>query len=82
MDEQKLIFTHQALTDERVVLIDRDCSNINLREIYDSRYGSPTWYDRVRFVVAEGVTVRSRSPRLPAIRTGTWPERPVFGGVA
>lgn len=67
---------------ERIVAIDRDCWNINLRELYEERYGPPTGMETVRFIVMEGVRIRSRSPFIPAVRTGKWPAGMQFGAAA
>lgn len=61
---------------ERVIYIENDSYNLNLRDIHDSLYaapvgGSPTLF--VRFIVEAGVVVGSTSTANAAMRTGTWP---------
>lgn len=68
--------TIEADTGERVIYIENDIYNLNLRTIHDSLYsepigGSPS--EQVRFIIVEGITVGSTSTSTPAMRTGSWP---------
>ena len=47
--------------------------NVNLREWHDRLYGPPHPNDAVHFTIAPGAVILSRSPDLPALRTGEWP---------
>jgi hypothetical protein len=58
---------------ERVIVIRGVHWNLNLRELHDSLHGEPRADDVVRFIIAEGALILSRSPDLPALRTGIWP---------
>ena len=75
--QQVTFFTETAdLSGSRVIYIENDVYNINLRTIHDSLYaapvaGSPSQI--VRFVVLKDMVVGSASPSLPAMDTGSWP---------
>jgi hypothetical protein len=61
---------------ERIIYIENDVFNLNLRTVHDSLYlppvgGSPG--ETVRFIVLPGFTVGSTSTASPALRTGAWP---------
>lgn len=64
--------------DDRVILIDSNIQNINLRTIHDSIYPALTPDDliypgvTVTFIISEGVSVGSNSTSLPACDVGTW----------
>lgn len=71
------------VTGERVVFIDTDGYEINLRDLYDELYAAPGPYDTVTFVVGDGVQVgtdATTSGHYTLIRTaldvGDWPEGP------
>lgn len=57
---------------EHIILIRGRQYNLNLRELHDSIFGDPRG-GTVRFVIAKGAWIRSRSTSLPAMRTGSWP---------
>jgi hypothetical protein len=63
---------------ERIVLITGTHYNLNLREYYEARFGEPRADDVVHFIAHRAVFL-SRSPDLPAVKTGIWPERPISG---
>jgi hypothetical protein len=58
---------------QRVVTIDADSYNLNLRSIHDLIYPTPVSGITVTFVVSSGVVVGSTSTGSYAIDTGTWP---------
>lgn len=63
-------------TGERVIYIENDVENLNLRSVHDSLYaepetGSPSQV--VRFVILPGVTVSSGNASVAALITGSWP---------
>lgn len=71
-----VFFDEDTVGDERLIYVESDNLNINLRTAHDLVYtapvgGSPT--QRVRFIVEKGVTVGSVSSQLPAMERGTWP---------
>jgi hypothetical protein len=58
---------------ERVIFIDNDANDLNLRSIYDQLYSTPDGTEIIRFIVSPGVTVGSTSTGVRALRTGSWP---------
>lgn len=60
--------------DARIVTIDTDENNTNLREAHDSIYGPPTGSDTVTFIIESGVVIGSTSTAQYALDTGDWPE--------
>lgn len=60
-------------TDERIIYIDDDVLNVNLRTIHDQQYAAPTGVETIRFIVASDVIVGSSSASLCALETGSWP---------
>jgi len=57
----------------RVIEIDANTSNYNMRAVYDLLFGIPKAGDVVTFRVLGGVTVSSADIAVPAMRTGDWP---------
>jgi hypothetical protein len=60
-------------TAERVIYLDSDAQNLNLRSVYETLYTPPTGVETVTFELGSGVVISSSSTSLPAIRTGSWP---------
>jgi hypothetical protein len=60
-------------TGERVIYIENDALNLNLRTIHDSLYAAPDGTETVRFIVIDGATVGSTSTATKAMVTGSWP---------
>ncbi|MBN9335780.1 MAG: hypothetical protein J0I64_20130, partial [Devosia sp.] len=58
----------------RVIIIDGNAFNLNLRDIHDSLYPTIRVGDTVSFVVNEGVVIGSVTPGAPAVNVGIWPE--------
>lgn len=61
---------------ERVIYIENDSFNLNLRSVHDSLYSVPTTQSPslvVRFIVLAGVIVGSTSTSSASVRTGSWP---------
>lgn len=78
--QQVAFFTSEgsgsAQLTERVIYIENNTYNLNLRTIHDSLYtpptgGSPT--ERIRFILISGIIIGSASPSTPALVTGSWP---------
>jgi hypothetical protein len=46
-----------SFSDEQVIFIDEKTINVNLRDLYDMFFGSPTTYDTITFVIESGVCV-------------------------
>lgn len=64
------------LTD-RVIIIDSDILNVNLRTLHDSLYPEPVAFEspsiNLTCIVQTGVIVGSSGASLPAFDVGTWP---------
>lgn len=59
--------------DSRVIIIDSDSYNINLRTLHDSFYTAPETYDSIVCIIEAGITVGSTSSAVPAFDVGSWP---------
>lgn len=70
---QSVQFQALEISGERVIPIENDSYNKNLREIHDSLFSAPTGDEVIRFVVEDSVTVGSTSTSVAALRTGSWP---------
>lgn len=57
---------------EIVVLIRGVHYNLDLELLYLDLYGPPAKSARIRFVLAPGAEIRSRTAARPACRTGRW----------
>lgn len=80
MDEIKVTAQQATFADApgdpggaRVIHIDNDALDLNLRTIYDSLFEVPDGSEIIRFIVDETITVGSSSSSSSAIRTGSWP---------
>jgi hypothetical protein len=84
-DEHEIELTARTVTfedpfvagEERVIHIENDASNLNLRSIHDLLYSEPEVESpslRVLFVVDPGVLVESTSTDVAALVTGSWPD--------
>jgi hypothetical protein len=62
-----------AGTGERVITVENNAWNLNLRTVHDSLYAAPVGTETVRFIVLDGVTVGSTSATTIAMQTGAWP---------
>jgi hypothetical protein len=60
-------------TGERVLIVDSNINNLNLRDAHDSIYPAPTGTEEVRCIIEAGVIVGSASTSLPAFDVGSWP---------
>lgn len=58
---------------ERVLYIDQDTNNFNIRTEHDALFQAAVAGDVVRVVIASGVVVGSTSTSSPALQTGSWP---------
>jgi hypothetical protein len=73
--EQQPSVAPDIITSDKVVYIDANGYNLNLRTIYDSVYEAPDAYDEVTFIVAAGVVIGTREGGNKfAITSGSWPE--------
>lgn len=74
VDAQESIFvTQDELETVRLIFIDDDTFNVNLRTLHDQIYSEVEEYDQVRCVIASGVTVGSSSG-APSFEVGDWPD--------
>lgn len=58
---------------ERVLYIDQDTNNFNIRTEHDALFQAPVSGDIVRVRIAAGVVVGSSSTGTPAMQSGSWP---------
>ena len=70
---QQVTLTPEDPTAERVIFVDSDTANLNMRAVHDLLYSAPTGVETVRFVVGDGVEVNSTSNTMFSIDTGDWP---------
>lgn len=70
---EEMTFVQEAVTD-RVIIIDQDAFNINIREIHDSIYNTPESGDNVIVTIESHVTVGSTTFISPALDLGDWPD--------
>lgn len=59
--------------DSRLIIIDTDSYNINLRTLHDTFYTAPETYDSIICIIEADVKVGSTSTSLPALDVGSWP---------
>jgi hypothetical protein len=57
----------------KTIDIAADVQDINLRSLYDAKYGTPPGAETVTITVRPGVVVGSSSTATYAMQTGTWP---------
>jgi hypothetical protein len=60
-------------SDSKIVIIDSDVDNINLRTLFDSFYTAPQSYDSIICIIEDGVTIGSTDASIPAFDVGSWP---------
>lgn len=77
VEAEEILFTGDALDlAYRVITIDVDTFNVNLRDLHDQLFPSPEDYEDIEsitFVIETGVIVGSTSTTLPAVDSGEWP---------
>lgn len=59
--------------DNRVITIDFDMQDANLRTLHDAQYPAPVGGETVTLIIAAGVVVGSSSASVPALDIGSWP---------
>ena len=57
----------------RLIQIDADMFNINLRSLHDSLYSTPQSGDTVRLLINSDVIIGSTVTTIPALDIGSWP---------
>jgi len=75
LEMQSVVFPPDLSETERIIYIENDARNLNLRAIHDQLYAEPTPLSpalTVRFVVSDGIIIGSASTASPAITTGDW----------
>lgn len=72
IEAQKLNLTERVLQD-RVINIDDDVNNVNLRTLHDSLFSPAKSGDVVTFIVGTAAIVGANNGTSPAIDTGDWP---------
>lgn len=74
VEAQEMLFSAPAVDlTNRLVTVDADNLNINLRTAHDSLYPPAAAGDTVTCVIYSGVVVGSVSAALPALDIGSWP---------
>lgn len=83
IDAQESIFVQQPLDpgdpggggpgNVRLIFIDDDSFNLNIRTIHDEIYFPPQSGDQIRCLVSAGATVGSNNASIPALDVGSWP---------
>lgn len=78
VDCEEMLFTDiqdPELSDggTRLIIIDSNSYNVNLRDLFDSIYTGVDEYDSVLCVIEEGVFVGSTNTGSPAFDVGDWP---------
>lgn len=74
VDAEELLFTGATDPDgPRIIIIDNNTYNVNLRTLHDSFYTPPEIYDTVICIIEEDVIVGSTSTATPAFDVGSWP---------
>jgi len=76
LEAEELIVTEidEEFLTERVIVIDTNIANVNLRTLHDAIYPPITdpYGLTVRCIINAGVNVTSTTTALPALRTGSW----------
>lgn len=70
---QVRFFAADTVSGDRIIYIENDSSNLNLRTVHDTLFAAPNGTETVRFIVTDGVTVGSMATSQYAIDTGDWP---------
>src|SRR5690606_26345699 len=58
----------------RLIVIDSDSMNVNLRTLHDQLYTAPSEYDEIICIIESGIRIGSTSTSNPAFNVGDWPE--------
>ncbi|MGE4340519.1 MAG: hypothetical protein AB7E55_31905, partial [Pigmentiphaga sp.] len=73
VDAEESIFTPQEdLEDVKLIFIDSNAFNVNLRSLHDGIYSAAQSGDSVRCIIAAGATIGSSSSAA-SFQVGTWP---------
>lgn len=78
VDAEEMLFTEvedpEVPAGVRLIVIDFDTYNVNLRTLHDSFYTTAEEYDEILCIIESGVTVGSTSIANPAFDVGDWAE--------
>ena len=72
VEAQKLNLTVQV-GQERIINIDDDINNVNMRTLHDSLFSPASDGEEVTFIIGSGVSVGGDNGTGWAMRTGSWP---------
>ncbi|NIQ01600.1 MAG: hypothetical protein GWM98_15445 [Nitrospinaceae bacterium] len=72
IEAQKLSLT-QPTGQDRIINIDDDVNNVNMRTLHDSLFAPAASGDTVEFIVGPSAIVGSDNAAGPAMQTGDWP---------
>jgi len=61
------------ISQDRIINIDDDVNNVNLRTLHDSLYIQPVSGNTVKFIIGASAIVGSDNLTSPAMQTGSWP---------
>jgi hypothetical protein len=71
---EEMIFTaNDDLGDVRLIVIDADTNDVNLRTVHDTFYTPPVGGEEILCIVESGVTIGSSDAATPGFDVGTWP---------
>ena len=80
IDAEEMLFTDfsdpddpDGGSDAKIIIIDTDADNVNLRTLFDSFYTAPQAYDSIICDIESGVTIGSTDAEFPAFDVGSWP---------
>lgn len=71
--EEMLFTTQEDLEATKLIVIDQNSLNVNLRDAYDSIYAELADDDEVQIIIEAGIIVGSASPSVVALDVGDWP---------
>lgn len=72
IEAQKLNLTI-PIAQERIINIDDDVNDVNMRTLHDSIFSPASDGDEVTFIIGSGVVVGSSDTNNPGMETGDWP---------
>lgn len=79
VEAEEMIFEVPDDLDDRVIIIDADTLNFNLRTAYENIYGVPQAGDEVEVILQAGVIVGSTSTSVAALDIGSFPTAAATG---
>lgn len=83
---EEMLFAADDIDGEKIIILDADAFDINLRDIYDQFYAAPQPYDNIVFNIESGVQIggelggqsydvgSGESVRGRAVSVGDWPD--------